>query len=272
VRAWPGSIVIGDLVTADINIGCGSCMHCQAGSPMLCGLVSQIGVHRDGVFAQYVTVPCGNLLVLPSVIGPAVGALLEPLGCVARNLRRIGLRAGQRVLVIGAGPMGMLHIQTAKSLGAGTVMVLEPDPVRADLARRLGADITAFTKEEALNAMQRADGGPGFDVAVDCVGNAELVEFAARVVRSGGTVGCFGLDRPEHLARIPLSHFVLSEKSLVSSVGASLADMRSALDLIVNAGLNTAPYTGAVYPLQDIAQAFEAFAVRKVALKVQITF
>lgn len=272
VNGLSSDLAAGDLVTADINIGCGECRYCLSDSPMLCAQVRQLGIHRDGAFAEYIVFPLRSAVKLPVDMTPAVGALLEPLGCVVRSLRRSGLQPGQSLFVIGAGPMGMLHVQVAKTMGANPIVVLEADPRRAELARTLGADVVISSPEDARQAAAQTCGGDGFDVVVECVGKAQLYEFAIGVLRPGGTLSCFGLDRPDSLVRLASPHLVLQEKSLVGTVGASARDMQAAAGLVDSGGIDIAPYTSKVFALPDLEQAFDCFANRMEALKVQITF
>ena len=261
---------VGDLVTADINIGCGRCARCRADDAMLCAEVSQIGIHRDGAFAEYVSVPLKQGIRLPAGVGAAIGALAEPVGCVTRSLHRCGMREGRSILVIGAGPMGMLHLQVARAMGASIAVVLEADPARAAIAGSLGADRVAARLDEARDSAADLTGDGGFDIVVECVGKTNLYEFGLSAVRPGGVLACFGLVQADLLAGISPYEMVLREKSMVGSVGANGQDMRKALDLLASGRVAAAPYCDKVFQLEEVNEAFRAFAVEKSALKVQL--
>ena len=261
---------VGDLLTADINLGCGQCPQCLSDNAMLCARVKQIGIHKDGAFAEYVAVPASHVIKLPRGMTASVGALAEPAGCVARNLRRCRLTAGQSLLVIGAGPMGMLHLQMAKALGAKPVVVLEANPRLADMAKTYGADLAVSNLEEAAAATESFTQGRGFDVVVECVGKTELYEFGVRAVRSGGVLGCFGLEQADRFASIAPYDLVLKEKMMIGSVGATANDMQSAIALLASGQIVTAQFTEAVFGLEQIEEAFRAAATDRVALKVQL--
>jgi 2-desacetyl-2-hydroxyethyl bacteriochlorophyllide A dehydrogenase len=260
----------GDLVTADINIGCGHCLHCLADDAMLCQEVKQIGIHRDGAFSQYITFPAKYAIKLAPGMTPAMGALVEPAGCVARNLRRCHLAAGQSLFVVGAGPMGMLHVQIARTSGAAPIVVLEANPKLAALAKAQGADYTATNLEEAREINAKITQGRGFDIVAECVGKPELYEFGISMVRAGGVLSCFGLAQAGQIAKIPPYNMVMQEKSMVGSVGATARDMITAMTLIAGGRIAAGPYTECVYELENIEEAFRAFTIDKVALKVQL--
>lgn len=270
IRGPSADVAVGDLVTADINVGCGHCSHCTAGDPMLCATVRQIGIHLDGAFAEYVVVPTRQAIRLPPGTPPQLGALIEPAGCVTRSLRRCGLRAGQSLLVIGAGPMGMLHIQLAKAIGASPIVVVELDHKRSTTAKRHGADVAVGSFEMARSVADEISDGRGFDVVAECVGKSNLYEFGIELVRPGGVLAFFGWEQSDRTARFASYDIVMKEKTLVGSVGANGSDMRAAFELITENSIDVSHFTDCAFDLVDIDRALNAFAVDKIALKVQI--
>lgn len=261
---------VGDAVTADINVGCGRCPQCLSDNAMLCPHVEQIGIHRDGAFAEYVVAPASHVVRLPGGMSASIGALAEPVGCAARSLRRCRLTAGQSLLVIGTGPMGMLHVQMAKALGAKPIVALEANPRLADMAKEYGASQAVSNLEKAWEARQALTRGTGFDVVVECVGKTELYEFGVKAVRSGGVLGCFGLEQADRFANIAPYDLVVKEKTMIGSVGATATDMKAAIECLTNGDIATEPFTETVFGLERIEDAFRAAAIERAALKVQI--
>lgn len=261
---------VGDLVTADINIGCGHCTHCLKGDAVLCPTGRKIGIHQDGAFAEYVVVPAGQVIVLPAGMSPEQGALVEPTGCVARSLGRCKLGKEDSLLVIGAGPMGILHVQMARAMGAGRIVVVEQDSERAQVALSSGADATAPDMGLLSGAAARIMDEGGFDVVVECIGKAAIYELALKVVRPGGCVSCFGLEQRGRLAGFEPFDIVMSEKTLVGSVGAMASDMRAAVRLLESGAIDVSAFTKHVFPLDQIDRAMKAFCVDRIGVKVQL--
>ncbi|HUX20114.1 MAG TPA: alcohol dehydrogenase catalytic domain-containing protein, partial [Spirochaetia bacterium] len=140
------NIPIGRRVFIAPNIGCGHCRQCISGNNNRCADYQAIGITMDGGFAEYLRVPgefiaAGNLIEVGRGLDSAVGALTEPFACVLRGQDRLAIRPGEVVLVMGAGPIGIMHAKLAKLSGASVVIVSEPNKRRAEKAVELGADL-----------------------------------------------------------------------------------------------------------------------------------
>src|SRR5512140_912118 len=127
------------------NTGCGHCLQCITGNNNLCANYDAIGVTSDGGFAEYVRIPAnsgqqGNVIPVSESVDPAVSALMEPFACVLRGQNALHIKPGEVVLVMGAGPIGVMHAKLAKARGAGRVIVSEPIAERAAQAKIMGAD------------------------------------------------------------------------------------------------------------------------------------
>src|SRR4030066_1653424 len=136
---------IGQRVFCAPNTGCGHCEQCVRGNNNLCASYDAIGVTSNGGFAEYVRIPAnsvrqGNVIPISDCVDPAVAALVEPFACVLRGQNALHIQTGEVVLIMGAGPIGVMHIKLAKARGAGRIIVSEPVPDRADQAKRMGAD------------------------------------------------------------------------------------------------------------------------------------
>jgi 2-desacetyl-2-hydroxyethyl bacteriochlorophyllide A dehydrogenase len=184
---------VGDEVIGGPTPRCGECEHCREGRPSLCLGRSTPGmsVHADGAFAEYTLVDERSLLRLPDGIELRHAALAEPLAVALHGLTRGGVRAGQRLFITGAGPIGTLSIAAARARGVTEIVVSEPHPVRRALAERLGA--TAVDPETL--AAPRTPGDvidDPFDVALECSGHNAAMEIALTQLKRGGTLVLVG--------------------------------------------------------------------------------
>src|SRR4051812_30968759 len=206
-------ITAGDRVVVDINISCGHCYFCRRGQKLFCPRVAQLGVHRAGGLAQYVTAPAGNVYTLPGSVSLDTATYVEPLACAIHGQDRIGIRSGDRVLVIGGGPMGLAHIALARLNGASLVIVSEPDPARRERATRMGADVVVDPFAAPLaDTLRELTGGIGPDVVIEAVGSIPTYESAVAVVRRGGKVLAYGAAPQD--AQMSLRPFDIYAKEL----------------------------------------------------------
>ncbi|CAN7580066.1 alcohol dehydrogenase catalytic domain-containing protein [Caballeronia sp. LjRoot34] len=261
---------IGQAVTADINLGCRSCFYCRKNEILNCTKMVQIGIHVDGGMAEYVRVPAHAVVPLPAAMSLQEGAMVEPLSCIVRAFRKSQLRLAESVLVIGAGPIGQMHLQLALRAGAAPVIVVEPNVQRAQLAKELGADVVISDASQVDAAVRAATDGRGVDVAIESVGSPELYEKAFTLIRPGGRVIAFGLAKPGQTFRISALDFVLREQGLQGSVAGMGDDMREAATLLGYKRIDVAPFLTTIYRIDDVEHAFARLAEDKSVLKIQL--
>ena len=182
----PGGWREGDAVTALPAIGCGHCLACLAGDPVRCASVGLVGVGGPpGAYAEYVRVGARETLRLPDGLAPEAGALVEPLAVGLHAVNRAGLFPGARVLVLGAGPIGLAIVAWARLLGAGDVVASDLAAPRRDAATRIGASSAVEPGDDAL-------AGP-FDVVFECVGAPGMLDACVAAVAHRGTVVVVGV-------------------------------------------------------------------------------
>ncbi len=182
---------VGDRVTADPNLPCYACVFCQRRGFNQCLNLDVVGVTRAGAFAQYVRVPQSAVYSIGD-LSFADAALLEPLACVVWGLQRVQIQAGDRLLIFGAGPMGILMMQAAKRAGASYVAMVDKERWRLDLAESLGA--SAVVEADKLSKDTFGSLAPhGFEVVADATGVPEVIEGAFTWVRPGGKLWVFGV-------------------------------------------------------------------------------
>jgi L-iditol 2-dehydrogenase len=183
-------------ITGDPNIHCGGCTQCRRGRINLCENLRAIGIHRDGGFADYVIVPEKQAHQLPLSLPPEHGAFCEPLACCLHGIDMAGIRAGNSVVVLGGGVIGMLVVQLARLAGATSVLLITRQAVRRTLAETLGA--TGSVDPSAGDVVEQVAGQNGMlpggaDVVIECAGVGETVAQAPKLARAGGTVVILGV-------------------------------------------------------------------------------
>lgn len=199
---------IGDRVSIDPNIFCGSCEYCRNARPHLCNRLQAIGVTRDGGMAEFCTVPAANCYLMPDHMSFTEGALVEPLGCVLHGFRKVDVRPVHTVLIIGGGFIGQLFLQLVKKQGAARIVVSEPSEAKHTRLLELGAD--QVVRPSDPNAVQSLNDLA--DVVIECVGRKESMELALRAARKGGQVLLFGVASPD--TQITASPYDIFSKEL----------------------------------------------------------
>lgn len=183
----------GELVTVDPNIACGTCPACRRGRPNLCANLKAIGVTRDGGFADYVAVPCGQAFILPSDLDPVHGAFCEPLACCIHAIDKARIRPGDSVAILGGGVIGLLMVQLARLAGAGQVILITRQLSRREAALRLGATHAFDPAASDTVASVREVTHGGADVVIECAGVPETLQTGVRMARRGGAFILFGV-------------------------------------------------------------------------------
>lgn len=285
----PGHEVVGDIVEvgSDVsgystgqrvfiapNMGCGHCKQCISGNNNLCANYDAVGVTMDGGFAEFMRVPAnavrqGNVIEVSKSVDPAVAALMEPFACVLRGQNALNVKPGEVVLVIGAGPIGVMHVKLARARGAGKVVVSEPIPTRAEQVRQMGADIVINPMEQDLQkVLFDLTNGRGADVIIVAAPVHSAQETALNLAAIGGRINFFG-GLPKDRPTINLDSNQVHYKELVitGTTACSTADCWQAAD-IVNSGLvDLSDLVSQKFPLINAVEAFAAAEDRK-ALKI----
>lgn len=203
-----GDFGVGQRVCCDIDVPCGNCGPCRAGRSNICETLKTMGFDRDGAYAEYVAVPDYNLHPLPDNVTYDQAAAVQVLGISYHAVaHRVRPQAGEKVAVIGAGPVGLGAALVAQSMGT-EVTILDLLDYRLAMARRLGVHNTIDPK--GINVRERAlelTGGGGFDKVIECVGGRQeqTVSDAISMVKRGGQVTIVGTF-PQNKATIPIAY------------------------------------------------------------------
>lgn len=269
-----GELATGQPVALEPLHSCGRCPACRAGLDNLCRELEIFGVHRDGGFAEYLTLPARRLFPVPEGVAPAVAALCEPMAVCVHGLRRGELTPGQRLLVLGAGSVGLLAVVAARALGAGPVWLTARHPHQAALGRALGAERVLSERDatpEALDALGRES---PVDLVVETVGgHADTLAAAGAAVRPGGSVSVLGVFLGA-LSIQPLPFFLKEVTLAWSSCYAHRPedpDFATAVRLVHEQREALAQLTTHAFPLDEIGRAFARAEEKKTgAVKVTV--
>jgi L-iditol 2-dehydrogenase len=219
-------------------LACGRCEFCAQGKRNRCPERRTLGYEEDGGLAELMLIPqsllaLGHVFPVPPGLSLETAALTEPLACVLNSLETCRLRPGDALLIIGAGPMGLMHLLLARLMGAARLMVTEPDAERRSWAQRLGATETVDPgREEMPAAALAATGGRGFDAVVVTAALPAVLAEALASVRRQGVVSLFGGFPPD--TSVPFDPNVIhyGEIVLTGSQNATTDQYRRALGLI----------------------------------------
>jgi L-iditol 2-dehydrogenase len=191
--AEPGPRQVGERVTAFPLIPCRKCPYCEIGAYGQCTSYDYLGSRCDGAFAEFVRAPQANLLPLPDGVTLSDAALTEPAAVALHAVRQGDIQAGDAVVVLGCGPIGMMVAQWARILGAGRILLVDIDPRKLSVARGLDLGETFNSREgDPVAWVQAQTGGRGADLAIEAAGAPMTFEQALRMARPLGRVVIMG--------------------------------------------------------------------------------
>ena len=261
---------VGDPVVAANSAPCGGCFHCRAGQENLCEDL----LFLNGSYAESIAVPARlvqkNLLRLKPETSFRDAALTEPLACVVQGVEDTGLRAGQSVLVIGAGPIGLMFVCLAKNLGCH-VTVAGRRAVRLEAAQRLGADAVVDVGDgHGLVTRVRNATRTHFDAVLEAVGQPPVWEAAVHLVRKGGTVNFFGGCPSGTSITLDTTILHYSNLTLLASFHHSPRTIRRALAFIETGAIRAADFVDGESPLTQLPELFKSMAAGNHAIKTLV--
>lgn len=243
----------GDRVAVDPNLTCGLCTSCRIGLPNMCENMTTLGIFIDGGFAEYNVAPAKALHRISASLPVDTAIFAEPLSCVMNGNSKIKLQPGENVVILGAGPIGLLYTTLLKLNGAGKLIVVEVNPFRAGKAKELGADVVINPKEENLKERVLAETGIGADVTVEAVGS--MLNDAIAVTRRGGRALLFGMNSN---AKYEFKQFDITRNE-ISILGTYISNnsFPAVIRLLESGRLNLAPMLTHHIPLDRIGEGIE---------------
>ena len=270
-----GGFEVGERVALCPIIACGVCEFCRVGKRNRCPSRLTLGYDEDGGLGEYVVIPepllrFGHVFPLPAGLPLDLASLLEPTSCVRNSLELLGVGAGTTMLLIGGGPMGLLHLVLARRLGA-MVIASEPDEERRGWARKLGAfsTIDPATQDVAAVVKEHTNGA-GADVAVVSAGSVPAAATALNAVRRQGVVGLFAGFPPKSVYELDPNTIHYNEIVLTGSQNATIDQYRRTLELLPRLGDLRQLVTHS-FMIEDAPKAYESRLERD-GLKSEVVF
>ncbi len=247
----------GERVASFGQVTCGACLACLTGASNRCRQPVVLGMARQGGFAEQIALPASCLLRLPDTVSSPIGAIASD--AIATPLHALwtvgGLRAGETVVVIGAGGLGLHAVQLARLAGAACIVAVDPfEPARkAALAAGADAVLDPASEDDPARALRRL--ARGATLALECVGRSETVELGLSVLTTGGRLVVVGVGtaRP---SLPPLARFIGRELSVHGSFGSTPAEIETVFDLIERGRLDVSQSVQREVPLADAASIF----------------
>ena len=253
---------VGDKVSIANVMPCKSCHSCLTGRENACLNRKAIGYEYNRGFAEYVLIPDifvegGNVVKLPESVSFEEGALIEPLACCIRGMKNAGTGFNDTVLILGAGPIGLMHLQLAKIVGAKQVIVSEPINSRREKALKLGADRVVNPNEEDLSEiiMSMTD-GIGADIIIMAIGVPSIINSTIKLCRKGGTVNLFAGFAGTGESTIEVNAIHYNEITLNGSTAYKREDYFQSKDIVVNKKINLKEIVTHRFKIDDFKKAY----------------
>lgn len=267
------SVKVGERVTVNPARSCGFCEYCKGGRPNLCPHIITIGSASttpptDGAFAEFVAVRADQCHVLPAEVDDGIGAMIEPFAVALHAVKRAGMVSGKRVLVTGAGTIGMLVATAVRTFGATPVAVSDIFEGRRTKAVELGADVALDPAAEDLQERVRELTGDGFDVIFEASGSPVALRGTFDLVRRGGTIVQIGTLGTSDIS-VPLNQVMVKEINFIGSMRyGNVFD--EAIRLVASGRAKLQPFISSVFSLDESANALRLAGDKSQSLKIQI--
>ena len=246
----------GDVVSGEGHVVCGRCRHCRAGRYNLCANTVGLGVNRDGAFAEQVVLPVTNVWHHWPRIDEEIAAIFDPFGNAVHTALSFPI-LGEDVLVVGAGPIGLMATAVARHAGARFVVVSEPNAFRRGLAAQLGATRVVDPRAETLPDVQRELGMvEGFDVVLEMSGNPAALRDALANMAHGGGMAILGIPTDE--IPIDMSKVVFNQLTLRGIYGREMFETWYKMSVMLQSGLDIRPVITHRFSYRDHEAAFAA--------------
>jgi 2-desacetyl-2-hydroxyethyl bacteriochlorophyllide A dehydrogenase len=269
VGAEVTELAVGDRVMVDPTVTCEECHFCMINRQNHCLAWNAVGVTRDGGFAEYVRVPAKNCYRFGNVSFSAA-AFCEPLACVVFGQDRARIDIGSEVLILGAGPIGQLHLQASLANGAASVTMVDVKESKLALGKELGATDTVIA-DNALDARLRAIARWGFDVVIDATGVAKVLGDSLKYVKNGGKYLIFGVCGPHD--KVEIAPFEVYRRDL--EIIGSFAIRRTydrAFKLMESGRVKVDRLLHEAMPIEELPRGLEMMKKGTAGMKLQITW
>jgi propanol-preferring alcohol dehydrogenase len=239
----------GDRVCLHYLVTCGECRQCRAGAEQFCATGEMIGKHRDGGFAEFISVPARNALPLPDAIPFDQGAILMCSSATSLHaLKKARVGRGDSVAVFGAGGLGTSAIQLAKAFGAEKVFAVDINDTKLAFADRLGAVPVNARHQDPVKEILRLTNGLGVNASLELIGTARTMEQAVEVLAAGGRAALAGLT-DQRMSIAPYRDLLNKEAEVIGVSDHLIAELRELMDLVVSGKLDLTNVVSRIVPL-----------------------
>ncbi|MDR1385742.1 MAG: alcohol dehydrogenase catalytic domain-containing protein [Planctomycetaceae bacterium] len=260
----PETFYVGDRIVMATSVSCGQCYYCRRGWRNLCANIAPMGFSYPGGMAEYVTIPAaalkgGHVIKVPPHVEAKYAALAEPVSCAVNCVNQCNVQSGDSVLVMGAGPMGLLNAVVARATGASKIILSELNSLRREQAKTFDIDIVVDPETEDLaNIVRQSTDGVGADVVIVAAPAILPQEQSLSLVRKQGTVCLFAsLPVGKNMLNIDSRILHYGEIHLIGSSDSTPEHVSKAVDLIASEKLPVKKIASHVLPLEQIEDAFE---------------
>jgi threonine 3-dehydrogenase len=245
---------VGDLVSGEGHLICGTCRNCKAGRRHLCANTVGLGVHTAGAFAEYTVLPEQNAWVHTHRVDLDVAAIFDPFGNAVHTALSFPV-LGEDVLITGAGPIGLMAAAVAKHAGARHVVITDVSEPRLDLARKIGVDLALnVSRQEIGEVYPELDMSEGFDVGMEMSGQPSALREMIANMTHGGRIAMLGL--PSNEIAVDWSRVVLKMLTIKGIYGREMFETWYAMSVLLQAGLDISPVITHRFAHTDHAAAF----------------
>lgn len=264
---------VGEKVTVEPQIVCGKCYPCRNGKYNLCEELKVMGFQSTGLASEYFAVDAGKVTALPEDMTHEQGAMIEPAAVAVHAAKRVSGLSGMKVAVIGAGPIGILVMQSCKALGAKETLITDVSDYRLDVAKQCGADYAINTKGTDYNdALISCFGPDKADVIFDCAGNDITMGQAIRCARKGSIIILVAVFAD--MAKVDLAVLNDHELDLNTTMMYRHEDYLDAIRLVEEGKIKLEPLMSKTFAFKEYADAYKYIdsdreKCMKVLIKVQ---
>ncbi len=264
---------IGDRVFVSHHVPCNMCRYCLSGHESSCDTLATTTFDPGG-FSEYVRAPAVNVrngvFRLPDAMTYDQAVFIEPLACVYRGQANVGWAPGRRVMVLGSGIAGLMHIQLAKITGASKIIAVDVNDYRLESARQMGADETLAAGDDLVDRLKRVNDGREAELVIVATGAQSALEIAFKAVDKGGSILFFAPGDPGLQLQMPFNELWRKEVTITSSYAGSPRDIRKAIEFIASGRIQVDPMITHRFPLEKTVEGFGLVLSGDQSMKVVI--
>ena len=255
IGAGVKNLKVGDRVSGEGHLTCGNCRNCRAGKRHLCHKTIGIGVHRDGAFAEYLSLPESNVWPIHNDISSEIASFFDPLGNAVHTALSFDI-TGEDVLITGAGPIGLMCVAICKYSGAKNIVITDINEYRLAIAKELGASKTINIKKDSIdNHLEKLGIKYGFDVGLEVSGNPTAFNSMLTNMYHGGSIALLGILPNNTL--IDWDDVIFKGLKIKGIYGREMYETWHKMVQILRGGLNVKKILTHTFPVNNYQEAFD---------------